>query len=86
MFNIILLSGIIGAVPKERRSAVFYIITALFSLLGFLFVAAAFAVLLLYIAASLISGTAERINEIKSNLHSFLDYLTDKFFAVINRF
>lgn len=86
LFNIILLSGIIGAVPKERRSAVFYIITALFSLLGFLFVAAAFAVLLLYIAASLISGTAERINEIKSNLHSFLDYLTDKFFAVINRF
>ena len=86
LFFILLLRGIFDAVPKELKTMSFHLVVTLFSLIGFIFGAAAFALLLLFVMVSLISGTAERINEIKSNLHSFLDYLTDKFFAVINRF
>ena len=86
LFFVLLMRGVFEAVPKERKNLVFHLTVTLFSLLGFLFVTAALAVLLLYILVSLMSGTAERFREYHDAVFNFLEFLGKKFEGFISLF
>lgn len=86
LFFVLLLRGVFDAVTKERKTLVFHLTVTLFSLLGFLLGAAAFALLLLYVLASLVTGTVERFHEYRDAICSFLENLGNRFAGFLNRF
>ena len=82
---IILQRGIFEAVPKEKNTLLFHMVTALFSMIGFVLITAAISVLLLYILLKMIVGIADRVKELIDMLYDYFDSMASKYMHFLPR-